>query len=363
MGFLYKDPRSPYWHYSVGTGPDRRRGSTGIRHNNAREVPRSGLAFEILLKHEEIRARHKFGHLGIQQASAPVRLAEFKDSFLSWYNARHQDSKAARDRAADSLQMLVTWAEASDVPFLHQFDFAVSEKFITHRLNGGVSANTIRRDCSYYIQAWARAIEMGHAQENHWPKVKPREVEPGRQSRRFTAAEKTILASEIKKLPLPQRYVAMVARYTGARLSSIVLLEKAHVDFDEKLITFPDSITKTKGYTSVLIPQLEAFLQTLNSPKSQEKCWLPAHLIQEHLNRGLFKDRFRAWFDKLRRVYPGQFAGASFHCFRDTFISDGAELGIDERVMRKLAGHSSQRVHQKYTQMDLKRALPALGQL
>jgi site-specific recombinase XerD len=359
MGFLFKDKKSPYWYYSVGTPPRRMVGSTGIRHNNAKEQPRSGIAFEILQKKEEQHARQKFAHLGVRQERAPVRLAVYLDDFMRWHHAHHQSAKFAAKQIAGTLSILGQWASKHRLEYLHQLDFAALDQFVTDRLNAGISANSVRRNCTDFAKAWDRAIELGHLTDNPWRKLKPKPVDPKRQSRRFTAGEQKILGHEIPQLPASMRHLATVALATGARLTSLVLLERGFVDFKERLLHFPAHINKTHAYTALLTPALAQHFRDL-AADGDNPHWLPADEVRDHLARAIFKDRFSSWFRHLRHYYPGHFKGASFHCFRDTFISLGADAGIDQRIMMRMVGHNSRQVHLKYTQMDLQKAIPQL---
>ena len=361
MGFLYRISRSPYWLYSVGTGKKRQRGSTGIRHNNAKEQPKTGAAFEILQKIEESFARNKFAHFGVQQQPTSIRLANYKDDFIKWFSAHYKDSKFSTREAESAMQILLDWVTAADFEYLHELTYPVLDKFITERLDTGISANTLRRNCTTYISAWNRAKDLGYVvfDENPWRKLKPKPADAKRHSRAFTTAEQKILAAEIPKLSKSMHYIATVAQETGARLTSIVLLERGHVNLKEKLIVFPARITKTKGNTSLVTPALEKLLKGIEA-ENNNPYWLPKDEVQEHLARAMFKGNFSSWFRSLKKRHPEHFQGASFHCFRDSFITRGAEAGIDQRIMMQLAGHNNRAVHMKYTQMDVKKALPKL---
>jgi integrase len=136
-----------------------------------------------------------------------------------------------------------------------------------------------------------------------------------------------------------------------------------------KAIHWPQQQDKEAADVSVIHPELEDYLLSLPTPKSDDE-FLFTSLAQRNVSplskhfRKLMKQArieqrvIREGNKSGRTVY-----GLSFHSLRHSFNSILANAGVSEEMRMALTGHKSRDIHQKYTHHDLEVFQAAIGML
>lgn len=153
----------------------------------------------------------------------------------------------------------------------------------------------------------------------------------------------------------------LIAAHTGLRLGDIVGLGRGHVEVTRIVIRPAKTAKSRKVVTIPITPPVMAWIG------ERKGAFFPKLAKEKTSNLSM---QFRAIMERAEVprevVLPGDIAGTrSFHSLRHTFASWLAEADIHADVRQKLTGHSSSRIHQRYTHHDeaLDRAVAALPDL
>jgi integrase len=177
----------------------------------------------------------------------------------------------------------------------------------------------------------------------------------------------------------------LLAYYSGLRLRDAVSLSWENVNFDLRQIRYfprksnrglprrPDWKKHVTGQLEVpLMPEVEAHLLSLPSsddPGAKLSPTLAAkstggnrglsRMFQRIMDAaGIHSDRGVAKEGKGR-----QFKTLGFHSLRHTFVSELANADVPADVRRQISGHSDEKIHERYTHLDLDSKRRALGRL
>jgi integrase len=189
----------------------------------------------------------------------------------------------------------------------------------------------------------------------------------------------------IKAAEAEWRTAILLAYYSGLRLSDAVSLTWENVSFKRQQIRYfprktshglsrkPDWKKHVGGQLEIpLMPEFEAHL--LSVPSSDD----PAAKLCPTLatrgtggNRGL-SSRFQRVMKKAG-IKPGQgvekdgkgrrFKTLGFHSLRHTFVSELANADVPADVRRQISGHNDEKIHERYTHLDLDTKRRALAHL
>jgi integrase len=239
----------------------------------------------------------------------------------------------------------------------------------TDQINAGIDkakekgdrrASTINKALASLRRVIEAAVAKEMATHNPAKQCRPLSQEDSIQRAPFTVEEIRAM------LDHPQtsdewRGAITLAAHTGLRLSDVLSLTRKHVD-GSWLVIMPSKTAKTgKVITVPLTPpcvswiglRKGAFFPTLKKQAA------PVSSMQ-----------FKAIMKK--SGVPGEIdqpgglkASRSFHSLRHTFASWLAEADVHADVRQKLTGHSSSKIHQRYTHHDeaLDRAVGMLPQI
>jgi site-specific recombinase XerD len=351
MASLFKRADSPYWWLSWREGGRRQKASTGIRHNGARRGPSSGAAREILTAKEEELARRRFGLRG---GNGKSTVDKWLNEWLAWHAATRAPAETTQIRYGHSVRGFLAWCAREGVGPLGAVDYAAAARWAGHRA-GEASAKTLACDAAVLAQAWdeARARGLVDFSANPFARVRPSKL--GSVSKRpLTAAEVRFLLDRINDVrPAWLRYCLFMGLYTGARITSVVLLPRAAVDFERRVIAFPQEIVKTRAYAVPLHPALADFLgDYARGLPSDQIHWCPANVVTRHLRHRKYAQhavaaQFRRWASK-----GDLFAGVTFHSFRHTLPGRLLDAGVPSDVVRRILGHASGHMTEHYTHAD-----------
>ncbi len=372
MALLRKRPGSPYWHLDWHEFPGdkgRRVVSTKIRHNNAKNPPKDGLAWDILRKKEDELARRAFGFV---QPVKDIAIAPFLDEYLRWVAATRKDiSRGTLIRNTSVFAAFSRWAEGERITRFADVTYATASQYLLHR-SASKASKTLQIDCSTLALVWDEAKQRNHVAftENPWRQVRPKKFTTVKR-RALNGAEIAYLLAKLPTLKAWEHYVFYLALYTGARLTSIVLLPRSCVDFKQKLVSFPEEIVKEAPYTVPLHPKILAFLQSYIGgdathfvPASEREKHTRYHYAQKAL-----QDRLVDWrkdnTDKGKNpaTEARLFKDISFHCLRHTFITALRESGASQSEAQLLAGHATASITEAYTHVAAQRLAPVIERL
>lgn len=336
MANLFQRPRSPYWWVSYTTPAGRTRVSTGIRHDNRKQPPKDSPVWELRRIIEERQARAKFG-------AEPMLEKKLVVDFLREYLAdlSRNVRPASLKRYGFITLALARYAESLTVA---QVTYAEASKYVAHRASGGVGPATLRDEVRFFNKAWAmaRKLHLCEFTENPWTfRFKQQRVE----KEPFTDAELAAILTQ--PMPAWLRLAVDIARYTGARSSSIKSLQWE--DINHEAIHF--RVSKTTAFTMPLHPQLLAIL----APQRGSGPIMPAEVLTR--SDGYFSRAFKNVCD--RAAVPR----GHFHLFRHTFITRLALAGVEQRVTQLLANHASADVNRHYTHANAAALAPHLARL
>ena len=151
----------------------------------------------------------------------------------------------------------------------------------------------------------------------------------------------------------------ILAAHTGLRLGDIVTLSGKHVD-GTRLVIKPSKTAKKTGkvITIPLTPPCIAWIGNRKGdffPKLKKQATSATSMQFSAIME-------RAKVEKEIELPGDMKASRSFHSLRHTFASWLAEADIHADVRQKLTGHSSSKIHQRYTHHDeaLERAVGTL---
>jgi integrase len=152
-----------------------------------------------------------------------------------------------------------------------------------------------------------------------------------------------------------------IAAHTGLRLSDVLSLSTKNVD-GTRLVIMPSKTAKSKKV--ITVPLTPACIQWIGKKKGD---FFPKLKEQK---TAVSSTQFTRIMEKAKVPKEIELAGGikasrSFHALRHTFASLLAEADVHSDIRQKLTGHSSSKIHQRYTHHDeaLDRAvgtLPAL---
>ena len=191
---------------------------------------------------------------------------------------------------------------------------------------------------------------------------------------------------ELIKVAEPEwRTAILLAYYSGLRLGDAVGLAWENVDFDRREIRYfprktshgitrqPDWKKHLNGQLEVpLMPEVEGHLLAVSSSDDPAGKLCPTLSTRgTGGNRGL-SSRFQRLMKKAG-IEPGQgaikkgkgrqFKTLGFHSLRHTFVSELANADIPGDVRRQISGHNDEKIHERYTHLDLDTKRRALARL
>jgi integrase len=223
----------------------------------------------------------------------------------------------------------------------------------------GLKATTVNMDLRALRRALHYAVTTGLAKANVAARESVRVLKEKDSTVRapFTAAEVRALIDHPKTTDEWQGTI-LIAAHTGLRMGDVVKLSRENIDKDRIIV----KTTKTDKTVSIPItPPVMAWIgdRTGNFfPHLKTK--VPGTLSTCFKNI-MARAGVPEWIEQ-----PGGIkARRSFHSLRHSFASWLAEADVHADVRQKLTGHSSSRIHQRYTHHDqaLDRAVAALPSL
>jgi integrase len=225
------------------------------------------------------------------------------------------------------------------------------------KINEGVRSSTANLDLRALRRALHAAVTAGLAKANAAQDVRPFKETDSTQRVPFTADEVRAMIDH-PSTGDEWRGCILIAAHTGLRLGDVVKLNRSNVDGDRLVV-------KTgKTGKSLSIPITPPVMGWIGDRQGQ---LFPHH---SKVVRGTLSTTFTRIMERasVARDVPlpgGGLGRRSFHSLRHTFASWLAEADVHADVRQKLTGHSSSRIHAKYSHHDeaLDRAVASLPAL
>jgi integrase len=242
------------------------------------------------------------------------------------------------------------------------------ERFRDRELRSGKAASTVNVDLKTLRTAFNLAVRQGLIATNPVGAVElPKEARHQRDP--FTVEQLTAISTAATG---EWKTVIMFGCYIGARLSDAVTMTWDMIDLETRVITYRQRKTD-KVVTCPIHPDLEGHLLTLpvkgRDPRTQVTPGLATREVggRNGLSRGFKLIMAKAGVDDGLIEGEGEkgraFSKLSFHALRHSFVSHLANAGVADEIRMKLSGHTNNKVHGKYTKLQLDPLRAAIGRL
>lgn len=294
-------------------------------------------------------------------ANPSFKITSLKDHLAAWVNDQSDVSESTSKSYWDMhRRVLANVGDKVAAAPVGELTADQVKKALAKAKAGGLKTSTVNMDLAALRRALRVAVESGLARANVAEKIKASPEDDSTEKAPFTIEEvrKMLDHSQTNN---EWRGLITLAAHTGLRMGDVVKLSRAHVD-ETRLVIRPAKGRKSKKTISIPLspPALGwmgdkegMFFPTL-STKSAGTLSTTFRRIMK--SSGVPREIIEAGDIVKRR---------SFHSLRHTFASWLAEADVHSDVRQKLTGHSSSKIHQRYTHHDqaLDRAvgtLPAL---
>lgn len=158
----------------------------------------------------------------------------------------------------------------------------------------------------------------------------------------------------------PMRSLILIGYSTGLRLKDCVFLRWTNVNMDTRIITVIPAKIRNKKPKPLHIPITDNLYTHLKSIKQSDSPYVLPTLMTAYTTREqTIIDRISRIFEKAK-VFDSDDGKASFHSLRVTFQSLNDNAGTSRVITRSITGHSSARMSDHYSRLDVDRAREAL---
>ncbi|MEP2774415.1 MAG: site-specific integrase [Luteolibacter sp.] len=161
----------------------------------------------------------------------------------------------------------------------------------------------------------------------------------------------------------------LFAAYTGLRLMNVVGISAKDIDPMKKLLTIQMKKRKRGSKLKILqIPLTDPVFDWFKAAKLTEMSSDPLFPVLSTLPNSTLSTQFARLMTKTgvaREIeLPGGVAARrSFHCLRHTFVTWLAESDVSPEIRKRLAGHTTDKVHEIYTHRSTDALAAAIGGL
>ncbi len=256
---------------------------------------------------------------------------------ITWANfaAEHVRRVPGAAHRDDHERTLRFFSEAGDPQTPRHVSFCDVERFVDWLRERKNATATVNKRLDYLNNALTMAVKRGYVTVNPmadwtWEREDEKEV------RALTDAEKAKLLAACDTHQL--KTMVLVALRTGCRLNELLTLEWRRVDFDNARAFIVHTKAKRNRYQPLCVEAV-AMLRELQASTLADG--------------GPFRSiRTRSKLQKLftKAVKAAGIEHCTFHDLRRTFCTDLARVGVNQLVVQKLAGYSSQTTTAKYYQ-------------
>jgi integrase len=243
----------------------------------------------------------------------------------------------------------------ADVTALNQVTLPMAKRYRRHLVGSGRSPNTINKYLAALALIWGVLNGEAHITENPWTDDKVgRELKDTAEREAFTAEE---VKKICEKATGDMQTLFALAAMTGLRLKDCCLLKWGEVNLDTGEIARVPAKTRRFKNSKVRIPMPAALQRILSGLERDNSGYVLSAMAQRYTKHkreliGAIQNHIEACGVQTRGEPPQEGRRAptvrGFHSFRHFFISAALQTGASTLTVRKLAGHSSQWMQDKY---------------
>lgn len=272
-----------------------------------------------------------------------VAFEVFADEFLEDY-AKPAKKSWETDQAR--LAKLKKYFRETD---LRQITPMEIERFRSGLLLKGTQKSTTNRYLALLKRMFSLAIDEGFAETNPVRKVKFfSEAENVKERILREDEERRLVESSCGHM----KEIVVFAVNTGMRLGEILNLKWSNVDMRSGII----KVEFTKSGKTRIVPMNDTVRAILSRPRKRGE----EYVFTNPDSKDRFREIKRSFKTGCRRAGV---EGLRFHDLRHTFASRLVRNGVDIGTVRKLLGHSTLLVTQRYVHSDEKALRSAVGSL
>jgi integrase len=223
------------------------------------------------------------------------------------------------------------------------------ERFRSSQLTLGREKSTTNRYVALLKRMFNLAIEEGYMETNPARKVKMFSEADNLKERILTEEEERRL---VESCCDHMRDIVTFALNTGMRLGEILNLKWPNVDMRTGFI----KVEFTKSGKTRFVPMNETLRAMLSRPRKRGE----EYVFTNPDSKDRFKETKRSFKTGCRKA---KIEGLRFHDLRHTFASRLIANGVDVGTVRKLLGHSTLLITQRYIHTDEQTMRQAVGSL
>lgn len=394
MATLYKKPNSPFYYAQYFDATGKRRVSKSTGSTSKREAGRIAEGFEA----EEREARKKAselpkafaviletvtreaatGTLTLARAEEFVQRlhklanpdfteASLKDFWTDWITEqkRHVGASTATGYEQDLALFTVALGQRiMKAPVKALTSAQVNAAIDKAKKAGDRRASTINKALASLRRVMEAAVDQKLATHNPAKQSRALRQDDSTEKAPFTVEEIRAMLDH-KDTSDEWRGAITIAAHTGLRKSDVFSLNRKHID-GTRIVIRPSKTEWRTDKKVITVPLTPPCIAWIGLRKGD---FFPT-LKKANINGGTTSMQFSAIMGKAgvpkEIEQPGGLkASRSFHSLRHTFASWLAEADIHSDVRQKLTGHSSSKIHARYSHHDeaLDRAVGTLPNL
>lgn len=255
----------------------------------------------------------------------------------------------------------VAWVKEKrpDIVGLADVDTEAAEGFMRH-LRAKVAPKTYNDNRALLVQVWKLlGKDAGLDGRNPWQEIKP--LPKDQHDRRALTAEE--LARVVEPLTGEMRLLFGFGCFTGARLGDCALMRWESIDMRNGVILMTPHKTRKHG-TQVRIPMVPVLRRMLEeTPEMQRRGYVLPELAAEYQAHPSYVS------ERVQKVFRGagiqttsdtgranpknkktirQGVDVGFHSLRHSFVSFCGNAGVSLDIVRRLVGHTADRMTNAY---------------
>lgn len=292
-------------------------------------------------------------------ANPDYRVVSLSDHVLGWIKAQEQHVGTSTTGVYMDMHRRVMAAVGKRVAAGAVGDLTPEQvrKAMVKIQETGLKASTVNMDLRALRRALHAAVTAGLAKANPAVDVRPMSEKDSTQRAPFTAAEVRAMIDHPKTSD-EWKGAILIAAHTGLRMGDVVSLTRANVSGDRLVV-----LTEKTG-KAVSIPITPPVMAWIGERKG---AFFPklSGVVSGTLSTTFKRIMASAKVPQEVELPGGIAARRSFHSLRHSFASWLAEADVHSDVRQKLTGHSSSKIHARYSHHDeaLDRAVGMLPNL
>jgi integrase len=372
MAYVCKHPNSPYWTgiYKDETGAWRRKSTKEKERKKAitaaLEWERAGELGRNKVLTESVSREIVSGILE-RTTGDTLRKESTRDFCARWLKGKTElKHEGTSTRYAGSIEKFLGFlGSRADMP-IQTIGAADCSKYMSHLVAQNLAPATLVVEIKTLRSVLNAALRQTLIAVNPALSVElPERVKQVRR-KQFTPAQVQMILDAASDAEW--KTVILIGYYAGLRLSDCVMLDWQSVDFVNRKLVLDIRKTSDEGHTVPLHPVLEKHLQGLAGDKGGPVC--PGLASVPVGGRSGLSKQFLAIMKKAgigndAADCHGQrhLSRLSFHSLRVSFNSELHNRSVSQETRKKLTGHKSDAVNDRYTRTEMKTLRNAVTKL